>query len=280
MTHRYATSTVRRLSHLILPGQAAPPDGDSDTAADDFDWSILNVRSHRPWAVPARPWLMTQTWSQLLFAHWRIDPRWLRRLVPRPFALDTFDGDAWLGIVPFWMTNVAPRAGRTMFRLPACAELNVRTYVRVGDKPGVYFFSLDAGSALAVGAARTLLSLPYHLADMRITPAEGTMRYRSVRSSDHAAAFEAVAEATGPAAAAPPGSLEYFLTERYCLYHLDRGGRPYRLEILHPPWRLQPARGEIHQSVAVANGLPAPGGEPVLHLAGRQDMVAWGPDRL
>src|SRR4051812_14404868 len=101
---------------------------DRTDVADDFNWSILSATAHRPWPAPSRPWLMTQTWSRLLFAHWRIDPGALRRLVPEPFAIDTFDHDAWIGIVPFWMTNVASRVGRAVCRLPACAELNVRTY--------------------------------------------------------------------------------------------------------------------------------------------------------
>ena len=119
--------------------------------------------------------------------------------------------------------------------------MNVRTYVRVSDRPGVYFFSLDAGRRLAVAAARALLNLPYHAAAMSVGRRDAAVHYRSARRTGHAA-FEAVYEPAGEVFTAPEGSLEYFLMERYCLYHRDRRGRPYRLEIHHRPWSLQRAR--------------------------------------
>src|SRR5215217_8155417 len=117
----------------------------------DFDASITTRVALRPWPMPRRPWVMTQTWHDLLFAHWRLDPAAVRPLVPEPFELDTFDGAAWIGVVPFHMTNVAPRGTPALPWLSHLPELNVRTYVRVGDRPGVYFFSLDAARAVAVG---------------------------------------------------------------------------------------------------------------------------------
>src|SRR5687767_1945955 len=124
----------------------------------DFNTGILDEVAHRPWRMPDLPWLMTQTWHDLLFAHWPVDPEQLRSQVPPQFAIDLFEGEAWLGIVPFHMTNVAPRAVPAMPWVSEFPELNVRTYVRVGDRPGVYFFSLDAGSSVAVLAARTMLN--------------------------------------------------------------------------------------------------------------------------
>src|SRR5262245_31237167 len=100
--------------------------------------------------MPTRPWIMTQSWHDLLFAHWTVDVEMLRRSVPDAFDVDLFDGHAWLGIVPFFMTNVAPRGVPPVPWLSEFAELNVRTYVRVGDRPGIYFSSLDAASAAAV----------------------------------------------------------------------------------------------------------------------------------
>ena len=116
--------------------------------------------------MPRAPWLMTQSWHDLLFAHWRVDVSEMRRAVPAAFDLDLFDDEAWLGVVPFYMTNVGLRAAPALPWLSAFPELNVRTYVRVADRPGVYFFSLDAARWLAVAAARTLLNLPYYTADM------------------------------------------------------------------------------------------------------------------
>jgi uncharacterized protein YqjF (DUF2071 family) len=248
----------------------------------DFDYRSLDARAHRPWPMPDGPWLMTQSWHDLLFAHWRVDPAVLRRLVPDAFALDLFEGSGWLGIVPFRMTNVAPRGVPSLPVLSRLPELNVRTYVRVGDKPGVYFFSLDAGRALATIAARRLLNLPYHTASMHVCMADaGLVSYRSDRQGAPPAAFSATYRATGSPFLPASGTLEHFLTERYCLYHLTRAGAPYRLEIHHPPWRLQPAEAEItRNTMAVAAGVTLPVSAPLLHFSARQDMVAWPPESL
>jgi hypothetical protein len=247
----------------------------------DFDTAILDHTDHRPWAMPRGPWLMTQTWHDLLFAHWPVPPEQVRALVPAPFELDLFDGQAWIGIVPFHMTNVAPRGVPSLPWVSEFPELNVRTYVRVDDRPGIYFFSLDAGSALAVWTARALLNLPYHTAAMTVGPAAGGVTYRSMRSGDRAAQFRATYGPVGPAFVAIEGSLEHFLTERYCLYNLNRRAAPYRLEIHHPPWPLQPATASIDRNtIGEANGITVPGTAPLLHFSKRQDMVAWAPARL
>jgi uncharacterized protein len=243
----------------------------------DFNSAILDEAAHRPWPMPHSPWLMTQTWNDLLFAHWPVDPAPLRSRVPSALELDLFDGNAWIGIVPFHMTNVAPRGLPSLPRVSEFPELNVRTYVRVGDRPGVYFFSLDAGNALAVRAARMLLNLPYYTASMTVTSGAAGIEYHSRRDAN-AAEFSGTYEPTGPAFVAAAGSLDYFLTERYCLYHLSRRGNPYRLDIHHPPWPLQPARAELRRNtMADAGGLALPAQQPLLHFAKRQDMVAWGP---
>jgi uncharacterized protein YqjF (DUF2071 family) len=244
----------------------------------DFDATIVRQTAHRPWAMPDAPWVMTQTWHDLLFAHWPVDALDLRSRVPEAFDLDLFGGRAWVGIVPFHMTNVAPRGVPSMPWISEFPELNVRTYVRVGDRPGVYFFSLDAGSTLAVQAARRLLNLPYHSATMNVTPGASGIDYRSTREAEPLAEFRGTYAPTGPAFLAADRSLEYFLTERYCLYHLDHQGEPYRLEIHHPPWALQAAQAEIiRNTMGDVNGLKLPDEQPLLHFVKRQDMVAWLP---
>jgi len=222
---------------------------------------------------------MTQTWHDLLFAHWPVDARVLREKVPSEFDLGLYDGTAWLGIVPFRMTNVAPRAVPSLPWISEFPELNVRTYVRRGARPGVYFFSLDAGSALAVRAARALLNLPYFAAAMRVTPQDDRTADDSRRDDGSGAAvFSAIYQPTGPSFQAVGGTLEYFLTERYCLYNLDRRGAPYRLEIHHPPWPLQAADAELtRNTMAEAAGFSTADTTPVLHFSKRQDMVAWPP---
>jgi uncharacterized protein YqjF (DUF2071 family) len=177
------------------------------------------------------------------------------------------------------MTNVAPRWTPAVPWLSAFPELNVRAYVRVNDKPGVYFFSLDAGSALAVRAARALFNLPYFTASMHLGLEAGVIRYESRRLDTRAAVeFAASYSAVGSPFQASAGTLDYFLTERYCLYNVDRKGRPYRLDIHHPPWNLQSARAAIDRNTMTeAAGLTRPSGAPLVHFSKRQDMVGWGP---
>ena len=249
--------------------------------SDAFDRSIVESTAHRPWPMPSASWLMTQSWNSLLFAHWRVDVAEMRRAVPDAFDLDLFDGEAWLGVVPFYMTNVGLRAAPALPWLSAFPELNVRTYVRVAERPGVYFFSLDAGRRLAVAAARALLNLPYYAAAMSVERREAAVHYRSARRHGSRAQFNAIYEPAGAPFAAATGSIEYFLTERYCLYHHDHRGRPYRLEIHHRPWSLQLAGATITiNTMAAASRLTIDGSPPLLHFARRQDVVAWAPTRL
>jgi uncharacterized protein YqjF (DUF2071 family) len=246
----------------------------------DFNTSILKDVAHRPWKMPESPWVMTQTWRDLLFAHWPVDSRLLQSKIPAAFPLDLFDGVAWVGVVPFRMTNVAPRGVPSLPGISEFPELNVRTYVRVGDKPGVYFFSLDAANSLAVRAARTLLNLPYYSAAMSVTPTADAFAYQS-RRTDGGAEFAGTYGPTGEASSPSEGSLEYFLTERYCLYNLDHRGRPYRLDIHHPRWSLQPAQAELtRNTMAEASSFTLSDRPLLLHFAARQDMVAWAPARI
>jgi uncharacterized protein YqjF (DUF2071 family) len=169
---------------------------------------------------------MTQTWHDVLFAHWPIDAAALCDHVPAAFPLDVFDGTAWLAIVPFHMTNVAPRGLPSLPWISEFPELNVRTYVRVNEKPGIYFFSLDAGSTLAVQAAKSLLNLPYYSAAMSFTRNGGRILYESQREDGFTAArFSASYGPNGSPFEASRETLEYFLTERYCLYNLDSRDR-------------------------------------------------------
>ena len=226
---------------------------------------------------------MRQTWHDLLFAHWPVSPDRLRTLIPAGLTLDLFDGHAWLGVVPFHMTGVTARGVPALPWVSAFPELNVRTYVTAGGKPGVWFFSLDAARAVAVGAARALFNLPYFTASMQVLVMRDAIGYESrrKRAPGGLAEFSAQYAPVGPAFRATPGSLEYFLTERYCLYGVTRQGRPYRLDIRHPPWELHQAEAVFRtNTMAEAAGIPLPSGAPLLHFARRQDMVAWAPQPL
>jgi uncharacterized protein YqjF (DUF2071 family) len=224
---------------------------------------------------------MTQTWTDLLFAHWRVPDAALRPLLPAGLTLDTFAGEAWVGVIPFAIPRLAPRGVPQRLGL-SFPELNVRTYVTAEGKPGVWFFSLDAASVWAVIMARATYHLPYFWARMRQREHEGWIEYRSRRRHPGApaAVFAGRYRPTGPVFHSVPGSLEDWLTARYCLYAADRAGRLFRGEINHPPWPLQPAEAEITtNSMASSQGI-ALDGEPLLHFARRVDMVAWWPERV
>jgi uncharacterized protein len=249
----------------------------------DFNYEILNETAHRPWPMPAAPWVMTQTWHHLLFAHWPVDARALREKLPAGLPLDLYDGQGWLGIVPFHMTNVAPRGVPNLPMVSAFPELNVRTYVTVGGKPGVYFFSLDAGSSVAVTVAREFIGLPYYPATMTVEGEGDEVIYRSARDTKipGTAEFRARYRPIGPVQPPAEGTLEYFLTERYCLYKVDASFHVQRLEIHHPKWPLQLADATIEcNTMADASGIRLPSTRPLLHYAHRQDMVAWAPYRV
>ncbi len=243
-----------------------------------FNYDILNITSHRPWPMPSSPWVMTQTWHDLLFAHWPVDRSVLRAEIPQGFELDEFEGQAWLGVVPFHMSNVSPRGIPSLPWLSAFAELNVRTYVRVGGVPGVYFFSLDAANPIAVATARTLFHLPYFSAEMTVAERNGWIEYTSGRKVNSGSAAQFVGRYRPASAARDPttGTLEYFLTERYCLFTTDSALRPYRVDIHHPPWPLQDAEAQISiNTMADASGIRLPSLAPLLHFSKRQDMVGW-----
>lgn len=233
---------------------------------------------HRPWPVPKRSWAMAQTWKDLLFAHWSVAPATLQRAVPRQLPLDTFDGRAWIGITPFGVRNTRLRPTLPVPFVSAFPEINVRTYVTMGGKPGIFFFSLDADSTLAVAAARRAYRLPYFRARMSIDRDGHGVRFVSERTSPDAPAraeFRGRYRPAGASFTASPGTLEYWLTERYCLYTLDDEQRVLRGDIHHPPWPLRPAEAEIDVNTMASELAVELDEDPLLHYAHRQDVVFW-----
>jgi uncharacterized protein YqjF (DUF2071 family) len=233
---------------------------------------------------------MAQRWNDLLFAHWPIPVAEMTRLIPAGLEVDTFDGYAWVGVVPFWMDRVRTRAfGQRCVTVPSTGtfcELNLRTYVRsrITGLRGVYFFSLDAASALAVIGARMLFHLPYFLARMssRIE-SDGIVKYSSRRLlSRRSVRFEARYRGLGNVAGSSRnGTLEYFLTERYCLF-ATHAGKVLVGHIHHLPWPLEAAEGEIDiNELPAAHGITLPDRPPVLHFARQLDVYIWslGEDR-
>lgn len=238
---------------------------------------------YRPYPPPTAPYVMHQAWHNLLFMHYRVSADALRALVPAVFPLDTFNGDAYIGIVPFMMRDVRPRFAPALPWLSNFPELNVRTYVTRDGRPGVYFFSLDAANPVAVEIARSLFHLPYQNATMQCEVSQDRVEYASTRT-DHRAApayLRVVYAPTGNPFIAPRDSLEYWLTARYCLYCTDDAGTAYRSEIHHAPWQLQPARAAIETNT-MTEPLGLRLGTQTPHLLYVQSMavVNWLPERL
>ena len=233
----------------------------------------LERTEHRPWPLPEGSWTIAQSWVDLLFAHWPVDRDALRKLVPAGLELDEHDGSAWLGITPFLITGFRLRGTLPLPVVSTFPELNVRTYVTCEDKPGVWFFSLDTSSRIAVEAARRAYKLPYFHARTVHERRGGRVEFSNARHHSDRVFEASFRDATTEAFEPSPGSLEHFLTERYCLYAHDDDGL-HRADIHHPPWRLRPAEAEIG-----ANTMPPEGvnlaGEPHFHLAERQDVVIW-----
>jgi uncharacterized protein len=236
-----------------------------------------------PSEAPPGPWVMVQRWHDLLFAHWQCPISELRPFIPAALEIETYEGSAWIGVIPFYMSGVRMRAAPPVPTAHAFEELNVRTYVTLDGRPGIWFFSLDCASSLAVVGARMGIHLPYFRANMRMTRhANGAIDYDSQRWSiaGPPAAFSGTYRGIGPAASPPPGTLDHFLTERYCLYASD-GKRIWRGDIFHPRWSLQPAEAKIDtNSMFAAAGIRSLGGESLLHFAEFQDVRFWYPSRV
>jgi len=260
-----------------------------------------SIRS-RPQGLP----LMHQNWGKLLFMHWPIDAEILRPLIPSQLAIDIFDGSAWIGEIPFTMWGIRgsflpPIPGTSAFH-----ELNVRTYVHLNGVPGVWFFSLDAANGLAVWGARTFYHLPYFKANMSLRQEGNTIEYSSRRRdalsfgeffSAEAAEVPGAANAERfrnypraelnaswtigePLPQSTPGSIEFFLTERYCLYSLHRD-RLYRSRIFHEPWPLRSATLNARQSTMIESlGIAEPQEEPLLHYAEAIAVDIWPLKRV
>jgi uncharacterized protein YqjF (DUF2071 family) len=225
---------------------------------------------------------MRQRWRDLLFAHWPAPAGALQALVPRPLQIQEFAGTSWVGLVPFQVEGLSARGAPDIPGLSSFPELNLRLYVEAAGKPGIWFISLDAASGAAVAGARAAFGLPYFRAAMTLARVSGGVHFSSVRRRDDRVHFAGTYRPHGPIFEAQPGTLEYFLIERYCLYTEYRRGEVRRLDVQHPPWRLQLATAEItSNTVAEAQGVACDGSvAPLLHFAARQDVVGWWPGKI
>lgn len=241
---------------------------------------------HRPWPLPKGTWHVFQSWQDLLFAHYPVPAAKLRRHIPKALEIETFDGAAWVGVVPFYLV-IRPRWTPGVPGLSFFPEINVRTYVRLGDRPGVWFFSLDATNRLAVWAARRTFGLPYYQAriSMRRPGREddSVVSFRSQRMHPQggSARFLAQYQPTGTVQAPQSGTIEHFLAERYCLYAKHPRLGLLRVDVHHAPWPLQPAATHIEENTMAAPvGLQFDDPPVHTHFASGVDVAVWGVEQL
>ncbi|HTH52188.1 MAG TPA: DUF2071 domain-containing protein [Pyrinomonadaceae bacterium] len=224
--------------------------------------------------------LMHQAWDKLLFLHWKIDIDVLRPLIPEPLEIDTYEGQAYVAITPLTLWNVRPVFVPPLPWLSSFHELNVRTYVYYDGVPGVWFFSLDANRSLPVWGARTFFHLPYFDANIEFKSKDGKHTFRQSRTTDERARFEATWTPRGDFYHAVPGSLAFFLIERYCLY-TSHDNNVYRCRIDHEQWPLRCAElNHFSSDILEADGISTPVGDPIVHAAGPVHVDVWPLERI
>jgi uncharacterized protein YqjF (DUF2071 family) len=239
--------------------------------------AALRETAHRPWPPPRTPWILGQTWLDQLFAHWPVPVDALRAIVPPALSIDSFDGSAWLGMTPFRVSGLRFRGTVPLPLLSTFLELNVRTYVTLDGKPGVFLFSVDASSRPAVEAARRLYKLPYFHARISAIPSGDHIEYWSRRTDPRSgpAELKVAYRPAGQVFQAGRGTIEEFLTERYCLYTADAKGALWHAEIHHPPWPLQEGECAIDLNTMPPRGVHLASEQPLMHYAARTDVVIW-----
>jgi uncharacterized protein YqjF (DUF2071 family) len=244
--------------------------------------SALTRVDHRPWPLPGGEWTWRQSWADLLFAHWPIEAALLQPLVPSPLRVQEFDGTSWVGVVPFRMQGVMRRPLPDLPYFSAFPELNLRLYVEHDGKAGVWFLSLDAANAVAVWAARRFFHLPYFHARIDVSGLPDRADYHSLRlSRPKGIEFAARYEPASDPYESQAGSLEHWLTERYCLYAQSPKGQLYRAEVHHHPWPLQRAEAEITRNdLFVPYALPLQGPPALVHFSRQIDVVVWSPEAV
>jgi len=242
-----------------------------------------------PALEPDQPVLMHQKWHHLLFLHWEIPPAELQALVPAGLTVDTFEGKAYIGLVPFTLTGIRPALAPPLPGISSFHEVNVRTYVhRNGKDPGVWFFSLDASSSMGVAAARVAYHLPYYFAKIEFEASDTALpevAFRSHRDDRRGPSPAHLHIRYGPAEGltkpAAVGTLEHFLVERYILYAEDEGHRLHRARVHHPPYGLQRADVlEIDETLVWAAGVRRSDAVPIRHYVREMSVRIYPPERV
>jgi hypothetical protein len=272
----------------------------ADTVEPDFQTQFVTAGSllysveHRPWLPPDAQWLLSQSWDDLLFAHFAMDPRTVRRLVPDSLTLDLYDGAAWLTISPCRTSHLRPSGVPPLPGFSFFSQLTLRTYVTMQGKPGLFYLSVDVANLSAVWFARMFFRMQYWHAAIQISGAtmqarnpgdDRRIHFRSSRlhgpaAVDGPAKFDVIYSPEGDPRRVERDSLDEFLTERYCAYSWSRR-KYYRTELHHQPWLLQRTGVEIRaNSIADPFGLTLPPRPDVCHFSRSLKMLVWAPEAI
>lgn len=241
---------------------------------------LLHRLAHRPLSLLDEPWIMAQRWENLLFCHWRVPQAVLRPHIPDDLTIDSFDGSAWISLVPMRMAEIHYRELPGIPGLDNFPEMNLRTYVTHHDRPGVYFLSLDTTSATNVWLARNVFHLPYFQAEQSIDDRSLPIHFTSRRMGHGQPAAEVNVHYQPVGEPFTPGedSLEHFLSERYAMYTVTQDGVILRGDIEHEPWEMQSAEATIDvNTMLAAYDIPVLDQPPLLSFARSLDVLCWRP---
>ena len=241
-----------------------------------------------PTLEPDQPVLLHQRWHHLLFLHWEVPAQELQRLIPSRLSIDTFEGKAYVGLVPFTLTGVRPVMTPPLPWISSFHEVNVRTYVHLdGIDPGIWFFSLDASITIAVAAARAAYRLPYFDSQIAFSASEHALpdiafesRRTDPRGATPASSKLLYRPEEGPAGAARPGSIEHFLIERYILYTEDESHVLHRARVHHQPYPVQKAEvSHLEETLVWAAGIRRQEQPAMRHYARGVDVKVYPLER-
>ncbi len=236
--------------------------------------------NHRPWPIPNKPWRFKQTWHDLLFAHWPVDANYLRPFVPEYLTIETFHDKAWIGVVSFQTSHARARLLPYVPFFKHYNEINIRTYVRYGNTPGVFFFSMNISSPIAATFFHKIFRLPYYYSKIHCNQENDCIQFQCSKTTRNPIEMDLVYEPTTEAFQASNGTLEHWLTERYCFY-TTFNKTLFRAEILHEPWQLQQASAEIRKcEVAQFSNDDFLQQQPIFHYAKKQEVLSWGLENV
>ncbi|MBW8348799.1 DUF2071 domain-containing protein [Bacillus sp. IITD106] len=242
---------------------------------------VLQKTEHRPYPLPSKYWIMRQKWRDVLFMHLPIKPEKLQPYIPSAIEIDTFDGYAWLGVVVFKIDGIYPRGFPPVSIRPAFPEINLRTYVRCNDKPGIYFLSLDVDDWTSYTLAKRWLHVPYHPAKISIQKKKQSYQFESIRNRNNQIICKGSYTPLSGIYYPENMTLDHWLTERYCFFSNDIKSNIYCLDIHHTPWPLQKAVSDIY-----TNKLFSPfhfdltDGTPIFHYSKGVDALVWNIKKL